>query len=99
MPTILAENGIICENYPENVLFPGEKPAKAQKSKGINDLTKLDISRILEAFNDPNFPLVFHKVPADKKSKFLGLCFTHQSDLSSRCSNSIEGACYPRRSP
>jgi len=69
MPTILAENGIICENYPDSVPFPGEKPAKAQKSKGVNDLSKLDVSCILEAFEDPHLPLTFKKVPADKRGE------------------------------
>ena len=73
MPTILADNGIICENYPEDVPFPGEKPMKVQKSKGVNDLSKLDISCILEAFEDPNYPLAFKKVPGDKKSKLIAV--------------------------
>jgi hypothetical protein len=71
MPTILADKGIICENYPEGVPFPGEKPAKAQKSKGVNDLSKLDVSRILDAFEDPYYPLVLKKAPADQKSKSI----------------------------
>jgi hypothetical protein len=83
MPAILAENGIICENYPDDLPFPGDKPTKAQKSKGVNDLSKIDISRILEAFEDPDYPLAFKRAPADKKSEFIlsNSTLTHRPDI------------------
>ncbi|KAG1851786.1 hypothetical protein C8R48DRAFT_777740 [Suillus tomentosus] len=39
LPTVLARRGCILENYPEDVLMPGERRSTLAKSKGIHDLT------------------------------------------------------------
>ncbi|KAG2115499.1 hypothetical protein DEU56DRAFT_919410 [Suillus clintonianus] len=39
LPAILARRGYILENYPENILMPGERRATLAKSKGIHDLS------------------------------------------------------------
>ncbi|KAG1745516.1 uncharacterized protein EDB91DRAFT_1246393 [Suillus paluster] len=38
LPTILACHGCILQNYPENILMPGERCATVARSKGIHDL-------------------------------------------------------------
>ncbi|KAG1718270.1 uncharacterized protein EDB91DRAFT_1258701 [Suillus paluster] len=39
LPTVLARRGCILQNYPENILMPGEKRPTLAKSKGISDLS------------------------------------------------------------
>ncbi|KAG1719197.1 uncharacterized protein EDB91DRAFT_1257842 [Suillus paluster] len=46
LPTVLARRGCILQNYPENILMPGEKRPTLAKSKGISDLS-LDEWRVL----------------------------------------------------
>lgn len=72
MATHLATFGLICENYPEHAPLPGDKPPAAQKSKGINDLTQVHVTNILNAFNDPHFPLRFCLVAKEKKGWYYG---------------------------
>jgi hypothetical protein len=61
MPEALAEGGVICINYPEGVLLPGElKPDGGdKKSKGINDLGNREIGVLLKSFDDGRLPIQF----------------------------------------
>jgi hypothetical protein len=66
MPDILANHGLVCINYPEYVLLPGEKReseilGKEKRSKGISDLTLQELGILTRAFDDPVYPLHFVK--------------------------------------
>jgi hypothetical protein len=43
LPDILANAGVILENYPHTVPFPGTKPTTKVNSKGINNLSKQEL--------------------------------------------------------
>jgi hypothetical protein len=74
MPTTLANLGIICENYPESVAFPGDKPLTAAKSKGISDLSQSELGILIAAFQDPNHPLRFKLAKKNqRRGKYLFL--------------------------
>ncbi|PPQ76651.1 hypothetical protein CVT26_013926 [Gymnopilus dilepis] len=53
LPKILAQNGWIIENWPENVPFPCD----LQKGKGVAKLGASDRKTLLEAFDDPLHPI------------------------------------------
>ncbi|PPQ96266.1 hypothetical protein CVT26_005546 [Gymnopilus dilepis] len=53
VPTILAAKGYVMENWPEDVPFPCDLP----KGKGIAQLQVHQQKLLLDAFNDPSYPL------------------------------------------
>ncbi|PPQ96492.1 hypothetical protein CVT26_010486 [Gymnopilus dilepis] len=57
LPTILAENGYIIENWPEDVLFPCDLP----KGTGIARLHARQKELLLDAFNDKDYPVKITK--------------------------------------
>lgn len=67
MGSILASCGIVCENYPIGVAFPGDKRTTAAKSKGISDLTKHELALLVHALDDHDYPLQFKLVKKDQK--------------------------------
>jgi hypothetical protein len=72
---LLADAGLVWENYPENVLLPGDLPMKGTKSKGINDLTVDEQKRLLNAEHDKHHPMHIKKVSeARREGKFSILC-------------------------
>ncbi|KIM52665.1 hypothetical protein SCLCIDRAFT_90312, partial [Scleroderma citrinum Foug A] len=51
LPQKLAQNALVCENWPE-VLFPGQERSSRSKPKGISDLTIVECSQIVAATRD-----------------------------------------------
>lgn len=54
LPGKLAKSGVVCHNYPDNVLFPGEERQSRSKggSKGICDLTLSECSTLIATLSD-----------------------------------------------
>ncbi|KAG1904935.1 uncharacterized protein F5891DRAFT_944367, partial [Suillus fuscotomentosus] len=48
----LAHHGYILENYPEDILMPGERRPTTARSKGINDLTTLERFKLADALKN-----------------------------------------------
>jgi hypothetical protein len=73
MPEALAEGGVICINYPEGVLLPGEPKADNgdKKSKGINDLGNREIGVLLKSFDDERLPIQFLPVQERKGGQYV----------------------------
>ncbi|EPQ50015.1 hypothetical protein GLOTRDRAFT_134340 [Gloeophyllum trabeum ATCC 11539] len=65
MPAILAQNGIVCENWPEGVRYPGE-----QADKGINCLFLEERRTLLRALYHEQSKLVFHPKNDDIASRW-----------------------------
>lgn len=59
MATLLASSGVVCKNYPEDVLLPGEIREGMAKGKGISDLTLHEQALISKALDDDSHPLKF----------------------------------------
>jgi hypothetical protein len=69
LPKILADKGILLENYPHTVQLPCGNPTKAH-SKGINDLNKQEVKDLHEAITNKMFPLRFRRLPKE----VIGAC-------------------------
>ncbi|KAI5988554.1 hypothetical protein EDD15DRAFT_2172450, partial [Pisolithus albus] len=54
LPKNLAKSSIVCYNFPDNVLFPGEErqPRPKGGSKGISDLTLAECGTLIAALTD-----------------------------------------------
>ncbi|KAG2053170.1 hypothetical protein BDR06DRAFT_1008818 [Suillus hirtellus] len=52
LPTILACHGCILENYPEDILMPGERCSTLAKSKGIHNLTIHECFKLADALKN-----------------------------------------------
>jgi hypothetical protein len=97
MPPFLAANGVVLEGYPEFVPLPGDKPTSAQKSKGINDLSKVEVNRLLNAFDDPEVAIKFVKA-SEKKSMYNCHHSVSTTNRSSRRLGGVENASNTRSS-
>ena len=74
LPQKLAQNALVCENWPE-VLFPGQECSSRSKPKGISDLTIVECSQIVAATRD-NGPhkLQFRFDPYNKGEGLSSCC-------------------------
>ncbi|KAI6031035.1 hypothetical protein EDC04DRAFT_2572064 [Pisolithus marmoratus] len=45
----LGQNALVCVNWPDEVLFPGQECSSRSKPKGILDLTILECTQIIAA--------------------------------------------------
>jgi len=72
MSTLLAEHGVVCINYPEGVLMPGETcdrnttKGNMKTSKGISDLTLQEQARLIHALDHEQYPIRFKKPDAER---------------------------------
>ena len=59
LPKSLAAAGVILNNLPEGIPFPGEKQKK--RSKGLGDLSGIALKKIVDALCDPDaaYPMRF----------------------------------------
>ncbi|KAI6152841.1 hypothetical protein EDD17DRAFT_1447450, partial [Pisolithus thermaeus] len=48
----LGQNALVCVNWPDAVLFPGQERLSCSKPKGISDLTMLECTQIIAAIWD-----------------------------------------------
>ncbi|KAI6098462.1 hypothetical protein F5141DRAFT_966190, partial [Pisolithus sp. B1] len=48
----LSQNALVCVNWPDVVLFPGQECLSHSKPKGISDLTMLECTQIIAAIQD-----------------------------------------------
>lgn len=62
---VLAHRGYILENYPEDILMPGETRPTVVRSKGINDLTTLERFKLADALK--NNVLTIKSIPTDAR--------------------------------
>lgn len=69
LPAKLAGHGIICINYPSGVPWPGDQPKKNGRVKGISNIGKAAQQVVLNAFSDPDYPLMLKAAFRDKDGK------------------------------
>lgn len=67
LPQKLGQNSLMCMNWPDAVLFPGQERSSRSKPKGISDLTILECTQIVAAIRDSgSHRLHFKSVPNSK---------------------------------
>ena len=52
LPQKLGQNALVCINWPDAVLFPGQECSSCSKPKGISDLTISECTQIVAAIRD-----------------------------------------------
>lgn len=73
LPRKLAKSGVVCYNYLDNVLFPGEEQQSHSKGglKGISDLTLSKCSTLIAVLGDTSKDRLYFK---EASSKLKGKC-------------------------
>ena len=71
LPKSLAAAGVILNNLPEGIPFPGEKQKK--RSKGLGDLSGIALKKIVDALCDPEaaYPMRFEVYKGAKNGPSL----------------------------